>query len=338
MSRAAGVRLTAGYRRWTRAGSFLPVNQTFQVDLRGIVDLLSHHLYSSPRVYVRELMQNAVDAMPRRSTWKDWFTRQRLPARAHLREPAVRRTPAARGHEPPVGYWPCPPRPRAGMIESMTVFPGPESTRPARFPSASMSDLVDRPVRYDLAESTCPPLPLRELLDGDAGARLGALEIGYGTSQGDAELRALIAAGAGVAPGEVLVTAGGSSGMFLLAFTLCRPADHAVVLTPCFPPARAALDAIGCRVTPVALSFDDGYRLDVDAVAAALTPATRLVSLASPQNPSGVRFTEQELLDLLDRIEALAPQAVLLVDETYRQAVYGAAPVPGSAAACHPGW
>ena len=105
----------------------------------------------------------------------------------------------------------------------MTVFPGPESTRPARFPSASMSDLVDRPVRYDLAESTCPPLPLRELLDGDAGARLGALEIGYGTSQGDTELRTLIAAGAGVAPGEVLVTAGGSSGMFLLAFTLCLP-------------------------------------------------------------------------------------------------------------------
>jgi molecular chaperone HtpG len=35
---------------------------TFQVDLRGLVDLLSHHLYSSPRVYVRELLQNAVDA------------------------------------------------------------------------------------------------------------------------------------------------------------------------------------------------------------------------------------------------------------------------------------
>lgn len=35
---------------------------TFQVDLRGLVDLLSSHLYSSPRVYVRELLQNAVDA------------------------------------------------------------------------------------------------------------------------------------------------------------------------------------------------------------------------------------------------------------------------------------
>ncbi|GAA1950892.1 HSP90 family protein [Catenulispora subtropica] len=38
----------------------------FQVDLRGIVDLLSHHLYSSPRVFVRELLQNAVDAVTAR--------------------------------------------------------------------------------------------------------------------------------------------------------------------------------------------------------------------------------------------------------------------------------
>jgi molecular chaperone HtpG len=41
-------------------------SHTFQVDLRGMVDLLSHHLYSSPRVYIRELMQNAVDAITAR--------------------------------------------------------------------------------------------------------------------------------------------------------------------------------------------------------------------------------------------------------------------------------
>ncbi|MGW4778833.1 HSP90 family protein [Streptomyces filamentosus] len=41
-------------------------SHTFQVDLRGLVDLLSHHLYSSPRVYLRELLQNAVDALTAR--------------------------------------------------------------------------------------------------------------------------------------------------------------------------------------------------------------------------------------------------------------------------------
>jgi molecular chaperone HtpG len=41
-------------------------NDTFQVDLRGLVDLLSHHLYSSPKVYVRELLQNGIDAVTMR--------------------------------------------------------------------------------------------------------------------------------------------------------------------------------------------------------------------------------------------------------------------------------
>jgi molecular chaperone HtpG len=42
------------------------VRENFQVDLQGIVDLLSNHLYSSPRVYLRELLQNAVDAITAR--------------------------------------------------------------------------------------------------------------------------------------------------------------------------------------------------------------------------------------------------------------------------------
>ncbi len=43
-------------------------HNTFQVDLRGVVDLLSQHLYGSPRVYVRELLQNAVDATTARGS------------------------------------------------------------------------------------------------------------------------------------------------------------------------------------------------------------------------------------------------------------------------------
>jgi aspartate/methionine/tyrosine aminotransferase len=212
----------------------------------------------------------------------------------------------------------------------------PENTRPARFPPAPMSELVDLPVRYDLAESTSPPLRLGELLSPEVIARLEELDMGYGTSQGDPELRALIADGLGVDPGQVLVTAGGSTAMFLLALVLCRPGDHAVIATPCFPPARTVLEALDVNITEVALDFDNGYRLDVDAIAAALTPNTRLVSLASPQNPSGIRFTDQELGVLAERIDALAPQAFLLVDETYRETRYRDAPAPRSTARLAP--
>jgi molecular chaperone HtpG len=56
----------------------------FQVDLRGLVDLLSHHLYSSPRVYLRELLQNAVDAITaRRAEQPDAPARVRLSADGH---------------------------------------------------------------------------------------------------------------------------------------------------------------------------------------------------------------------------------------------------------------
>jgi molecular chaperone HtpG len=50
------------------------MGRTFQVDLRGIVDLLSHHLYSSPRVYLRELLQNAADAISAREALEKGFT------------------------------------------------------------------------------------------------------------------------------------------------------------------------------------------------------------------------------------------------------------------------
>lgn len=44
----------------------VPAPQQFQVDLRGVIDLLSRHIYSSPRVFLRELLQNAVDAIAAR--------------------------------------------------------------------------------------------------------------------------------------------------------------------------------------------------------------------------------------------------------------------------------
>jgi aspartate/methionine/tyrosine aminotransferase len=198
-----------------------------------------------------------------------------------------------------------------------------------------MSALVDRPVRFDLAESTCPSLRLGDLLTPAVLARLADEEIGYGTTEGDPELRALIAADAGVRPDQVLVTAGASSALFLVTFSVCGPGDHAVLLAPYFPPTRAVLDALGVRTSTVGLAFDRGYRLDeqaLEAVAAALTPSTRLVALASPQNPSGVRFTEPQLRRLVQRMNALSPRAVLLVDETYRESTYRGEAAPASAA------
>lgn len=207
-----------------------------------------------------------------------------------------------------------------------------ETQRPSRFPISTMASLVDTTVRYDLAESTCPPLRLDEIVDP---AELAALPLGYGTSRGDDDLRQLIGAEAGVRADQVLVTIGAMEALFLLANDLGH--GRAVLATPCFPPALTVPQGLSAGVDTVRSSFDDGYRLPLDGFAQAIGPQTTLVSVASPQNPSGVTLTETELGDLLALVEEqAAPDAVLLVDETYRESTYGDAPVPGSYAAFHP--
>ncbi|HEX5090533.1 MAG TPA: pyridoxal phosphate-dependent aminotransferase [Nocardioides sp.] len=202
---------------------------------------------------------------------------------------------------------------------------------PVAFAASPMTRLLDRPVRYDLAESTCPALRLDEIAAWD---ELGSLDLGYPTSQGSTSVRRRIAADHGVECDDVLLTTGSAGAMHLLAQDRCH--GRTLLLTPCYPPARLVPEGLGSPVDEVRVRFDDGYRMRLDDVAEALTPETTLVSLASPQNPSGVRFDDGELMALVRLVADRAPEAVVLVDETYRASTYGAYPVPRSAARLSP--
>ncbi|MDQ0379981.1 pyridoxal phosphate-dependent aminotransferase [Amycolatopsis thermophila] len=185
-----------------------------------------------------------------------------------------------------------------------------------RFPPSAMTGLLDRAPRYDLAESTCGDLTVADLVD--AGG-LAKFQLGYGTSAGDPELRTLLAARLGVSADEVLVTTGAGTALFLVALVA---AGETVVVQPGYPPMLGAVRGLGEPVRTVRLRFDDGYRLDVPALREALSPRTRLVMLATPQNPSGVAFTRDEVSSALSAMAEVCPEAVLLVDENYREAAY----------------
>ena len=193
---------------------------------------------------------------------------------------------------------------------------------------------MNRP--FNLAESTSQDLTFGELLDLPGLEGIRDLKLGYGTSAGSIELREEIAKACNVPVDQVVTTLGTTLGLFLLAFELCRPGDEAVLATPCFPPSRDSLVGAGVSVREIKLSFERGYQLDVKQVAAALSNKTKLVSIASPQNPSGVRTTRTVVEELLAALEDRAPQAVLFIDETYREAVYGEEVAPDSFAGLHP--
>ncbi len=188
--------------------------------------------------------------------------------------------------------------------------------------------LVGETPPHDLGESVSPELHLGDLLSGD----LSDLSLGYGTAAGDPALRAAIATSNGVDADEVVVTVGGMHSIFLIAFLLCSPGDEAVTVSPLFPMSRNALDAMGADVRVLPLTFEDGYRLDPARLRPLLTPATKLVSLASPQNPSGVAFSPDTVREVLAIMATQCPAAYLLLDETYREAAYGSDQVTASAA------
>lgn len=202
-----------------------------------------------------------------------------------------------------------------------------------RFPRNEIISLLNVNRRYNLAESTARDLTFGEILDLAGGtAALGELKMGYGSSAGLPRLRAGIAALTGVKPDEVMTTQGTALGLFLLAFELCRPGDEAVIVTPCFPPSRDALIATGVTLRECRLTFEHGYRLTAELLEPFLNESTKLISIASPQNPNGVRTSLAETQAILELMRAKAPAARLFIDETYRDATYGNERPPQSAA------
>jgi len=190
-----------------------------------------------------------------------------------------------------------------------------------QFPASPITALIDEKPRYNLGESVAPDLTVAELLGSAGLADLAGVKLGYGTSAGSSELRALVAARHEIAGSQVLITTGAAAALFLVALLV---GDGEILIgRPCYPPAFDAVQGLGARAVTVTSWFEDGYRIDLDAFAAKLSSRTRLVSVASPQNPSGVAFRQDEIEWMLAAMSRTCPEALLLIDETYREATYG---------------
>jgi histidinol-phosphate aminotransferase len=124
-------------------------------------------------------------------------------------------------------------------------------------------------------------------------------------------LRQALAAKLRVAP-ERLVFGNGSNELIELAVrTFLRPGDEALQSQGTFVAYGLALDALGAAVRTVPLK-DFGY--DLEALARAVTPKTRCVFLANPNNPTGTIYRRPEWEAFLDRV---GPEVLVVADEAY---------------------
>jgi len=154
---------------------------------------------------------------------------------------------------------------------------------------------------------------------------LNDLLLCYGSHMGHEGLRDLIVAGhPPLTREDILLTVGAAGALFIIATTLLEPGDELIVVRPNYATNIETPLAIGATTRYIDLHFEEGFALDLAAVRKAITPKTKYISVTYPHNPTGVYLSNTDMQALVAIAEST--NTWLLVDETYREMVFGELP------------
>ena len=128
---------------------------------------------------------------------------------------------------------------------------------------------------------------------------------------------------------HILMTVGSSGAINTFLKTILDPGDEVIVPLPCFSEYQFYVANHAGRMVNV--ETDEHFNLDVERIAAAITPRTRAIILNSPHNPTGVIYPAETLTALNQLIESLDHPVTVISDEPYRSLVYDGARMPETA-------
>ena len=123
------------------------------------------------------------------------------------------------------------------------------------------------------------------------------------------------------APGDTVVTVGGSEAIDLAIRAIVEPGDEVIIPTPCFVCYDPIVRMQGGIPVIVETKFEEKFKLTPEALRAAITPKTKMLVLAYPNNPTGAVLTREELEALADVLRDT--NIVVLSDEIYAELTYG---------------
>ncbi|WP_323002542.1 pyridoxal phosphate-dependent aminotransferase [Denitromonas sp.] len=118
---------------------------------------------------------------------------------------------------------------------------------------------------------------------------------------------------------EVTVTAGATQALFTAVAALVHPGDEVIIFEPGYDSYAPAIELQGGRVVRLALHAPD-YRPDWAAVAAAITPRTRMIMINSPHNPTGSVWSAEDMAHLAELVRGT--DIVIVSDEVYEHIVF----------------
>jgi len=143
----------------------------------------------------------------------------------------------------------------------------------------------------------------------------------YTPATGLPELRSAIAHwyatrfGLAIAPERIVVTAGASAGLQLLALALVDEHDEVLMPDPSYPCNRHFVAAAGGRAVLLPATPAQRFQLDAATVRDAWGPRTRGVLLASPSNPTGTSIARDEMRRIVQTVRER--EGFTIVDEIY---------------------
>lgn len=123
---------------------------------------------------------------------------------------------------------------------------------------------------------------------------------------------------------QVLITVGGSEAIDMCIRTLVQPGDEVIIPEPCFVCYEPITTLSGGVPVPVPCRAEDAFRLRADALAAAITPRTKLLIMPFPNNPTGA-VMEKENLEAIAQV-LRGTNIMVLSDEIYAELTYGLQP------------
>ncbi|MGH8820136.1 MAG: aminotransferase class I/II-fold pyridoxal phosphate-dependent enzyme, partial [Rhodoferax sp.] len=133
-----------------------------------------------------------------------------------------------------------------------------------------------------------------------------------------------------VAADRIAITSGGVNALMLAMQALIDAGDEVVAVTPVWPNLTAQPLIMGAKLRCVALRPVNGeWTLDLEALLAAITPATRLLVVNSPNNPTGWTLTRAEQQAIVDHCRKTGTW--ILADEVYERLYYAGDTANGSA-------
>lgn len=119
---------------------------------------------------------------------------------------------------------------------------------------------------------------------------------------------------------HILMTVGAAGALNTLLKAILDPGDEVIVLAPFFPEYQFYIGNHGGSMVLVETKED--FSLDLNRIAAALTPRTKAILLNSPNNPTGAIYPEESLRALEALLSQQAPAVLVISDEPYKAIVY----------------